>query len=220
MAAVDTAIPDGDRWNSNIHYHDLLVDSLSTGARDVLDVGCGEGMLCRRLHATGRRVIGIDSDPASIELARSQSPEPSDGVTYVCDDFLTNALEPSSFDAVLSVAALHHMDPGAALSKMKRLLRPGGTLAVVGLARSQFPYDLPFEVASATVFTYYRLTKKRWEHPSPTVWPPPQTYADMRRIAGTILPGAVYRRRLQWRYSLVWRKPDRPLRASAPPGGG
>lgn len=137
-------------------------------------------------------------------------------MTYVCGDFLTNAFPPSSFDAVLSVAALHHMDPGAALSKMKQLLRPGGTLAIVGLARSRFPHDLPFDALSAAVFTYYRLTKKRWEHPSPTVWPPPQTYTDMRRIAATILPGAVYRRRLQWRYSLVWRKPEWPLGLAAP----
>lgn len=45
-----------------------------------------------------------------------------------------------------------------------------------------------------------------WEHPSPTHWPPPETYAAMRRTAARILPGARLRRRLLWRYSLVWTK--------------
>ena len=39
------------------------------------------------------------------------------------------------------------------------------------------------------------------------MWPPPETYASMRRIVRTVLPGAVFRRRLLLRYTIVWRKP-------------
>jgi hypothetical protein len=51
------------------------------------------------------------------------------------------------------------------------------------------------------------VTKTYWQHSSPIVWPPPQTYAEMRGIADRILPGVRFRRRLLWRYSLTWTRP-------------
>jgi hypothetical protein len=42
---------------------------------------------------------------------------------------------------------------------------------------------------------------------SPIVWPPPLTYRGMQRLATGVLPGARFRHRLYWRYSLVWGKP-------------
>ena len=42
---------------------------------------------------------------------------------------------------------------------------------------------------------------------APTVWPPPLTYAECRDIGLESLPGAQFRRRLFFRYSLVWTKP-------------
>jgi hypothetical protein len=41
------------------------------------------------------------------------------------------------------------VDAGAALARMGELLAPGGTLAVVGLARTRYPADLPFAAAGA-----------------------------------------------------------------------
>jgi hypothetical protein len=53
----------------------------------------------------------------------------------------------------------------------------------------------------------YRLTRKQWQQPAPTQWPPPHSYAGMRLLARRALPGVRYRRHLLWRYSLVWSKP-------------
>jgi len=47
----------------------------------------------------------------------------------------------------------------------------------------------------------YKARKSYWDHSAPTVWPPPASYADMRRIAAQELPGVRYRRHLLWRYS-------------------
>jgi SAM-dependent methyltransferase len=105
-----------------------------------------------------------------------------------------------------SLAALHHMDPATALEKMSRLLRPGGRLAIVGLARRQLPADLPWEAAAVIAGTGCRLTRTYWEQPAPTVWPP-HTYSAIRRLAVRSLPGVRYRRHVLWRYSLVWTKP-------------
>src|SRR5262249_41288397 len=102
---------------------------------------------------------------------------------------------------------LHHMDARAALGRMDQLLVPGGTLAIVGLARSRLPADLPWEAAAVAGHLRYRLTKTYWEQPSPIVWPPPHTYAEIQALAQQVLPGVHFRRQLLWRYSLLWVKP-------------
>ncbi|WP_040806874.1 class I SAM-dependent methyltransferase [Nocardia concava] len=198
-------VPDVERWNHNIEYHSRLAAAVA-GAREVLDVGCGEGMLARRIRRTGAEVTGIDPDPASIELAREQS-APGD-ITYLQADFLEYPFEPASFDGIVSIAALHHMDTTKALTRMRDLLRPGGTLAVISMARSALPADLPWEAAALLTSFKDRLFRAQWAHPSPVVWPPPQTYREARRTAESILPGVHYRRHLLWRYSLIWTKPN------------
>jgi SAM-dependent methyltransferase len=69
----------------------------------------------------------------------------------VRESALQNAIRPTacsaiglhteSFDLVTAVASLHHMDAAAVLEHMRDLLRPGGVLAVVGLAREITPAE-------------------------------------------------------------------------------
>jgi len=191
------------RWNHNIHYYPLILAAVPAGCERVLDVGCGEGMLARELACRVARVVGIDQDAASIEAARSQGP--GGQVEFVCGDFLTYPFPPASFSMITCVAALHHMDAAAALARMSQLLVPGGTLVIVGLARSQLP-DLPWEAVAVIANLGCRVAKGYWEQPSPVVWPPPHSYRQIRVLAGQALPGVRYRRHLLWRYSLVWVK--------------
>jgi 2-polyprenyl-3-methyl-5-hydroxy-6-metoxy-1,4-benzoquinol methylase len=195
------------RWNHNLHYHPVILNAVPDGCERALDVGCGEGILARQLSHVVRHVSAIDRDEPSLDLARRHPA--SAGIEYLLGDFLTYPLEPTSFDLVVSVAALHHMDTAVVLDRMRRLLRPGGILAVVGLARSRYPADLPRDAVATVVGLLHRATKTYWEHSAPTVWPPPETFAGMRRLARELLPGVRYRRHLLWRYSLIWTKPAR-----------
>ncbi len=194
-----------ERWNHNIHYHPVLLGALSRDCGHVLEVGCGEGLLARELSNVARRVTAIDVDVASIEVARREAAAPN--VEYVLADFFAHPFANASFDAVVSVALLHHVDAASGLERMADLLRPGGTLALVGLARSRTPADFAVDVAAAAGTRLHKLTKTYWEHSAPKIWPPPETYGGIRRVAKRVLPGVRYRRRLLWRYSLIWRKP-------------
>lgn len=198
-------LADADRWNHNIHYHQLIERALPKGCESVLDVGCGEGVLARQLRRAVPEVVGIDLDERSILLAQQQSS--SDEIRFVVGDVLTYPFEPASFGAVTSVATLHHLDARAGLKRMAELLRPGGTLAIIGLARSRLPRDLHRELAATLVHRVYRLRRGYWEHSAPTVWPPPLTYAEMHALTTASLPGCVFRRLALWRYSITWTKP-------------
>jgi 2-polyprenyl-3-methyl-5-hydroxy-6-metoxy-1,4-benzoquinol methylase len=192
------------RWNHNLHYYPVLLDAVPDGCQRALDIGCGEGTLARELRRFVRHVSAIDVDEPSIELARRH--DPASDIQYWLGDFLAFPFEPASFDFVVSVAALHHMNAVAALQRMHELLRPGGKLAVLGLARSQYPADLPRNVAATLVSRANRATRNYWESSAPTVWPPPETYAEMRRLAECTLPQVRFRRHLLWRYSLILTK--------------
>jgi SAM-dependent methyltransferase len=193
------------RWNHNIHYYPLIRRAVPAGCERALEVGCGEGILARELSALVPQVQAIDLDEPSIALARQHG---GAGIEYICGDVLTHDFEPASFGFITCVAALHHMDAAAGLSRMRQLLQPGGRLVVIGCGRTAWPADLPFELAGAVAHQARRAARRPyWEHCAPVVWPPPETYSGMRRIGRRALPGASYRRHLYWRYSLTWTKP-------------
>jgi SAM-dependent methyltransferase len=203
--AAPPPVPDERRWNHNIHHHPMLLAAVPDGARSAIDVGCGEGMLARRLAAGVPRVLGLDIDPAMIALARAAGGP--DGLTYRVGDLLAPGWDGGTFDFVACVAALHHLDAEAGLAALASLVAPGGTLAVLGLARSRFPADLPREVAGAFALPVLRAYRPIWRSPSATVWPPPLRYGEMAQLAQRLLPGARFARHVLWRYSIVWRAP-------------
>ncbi len=194
-----------DYWNHNTHYHRVVLDAAGDHCEEVLDVGCGEGLLVRRLAPRARRVTGIDASAEMIEVARGRG---ADGdATFIAGDFLRHPLPESAYDLVCSVTVVHHMDFEAAVTKMARLVRPGGTLVIIGLARNRNPLDW---LVSAMGVPVVRILDRRNGASNPPGMPildPEMGWGQVRRRARRLLPGATYRRHLLWRYSIVWRRP-------------
>ena len=96
----------------------------------VLDLGCGTGHQAADLTAGGAQVVGLDSDPDMIRVARDEHP----GTTYVLADaqqLIADGPLKEPFDGVVSNAALHWMpDQDAVLRGARGLLRTGGRLVV------------------------------------------------------------------------------------------
>jgi SAM-dependent methyltransferase len=119
------------------------------------------------------------------------------------------------FDAITLVAVLHHLPLVPTLRELRGCLAPGGRLVVVGCYQAAGPVDLLVSLLSVLLNPVMGLVK----HPAraaalplhmtaPTA-DPQETLGAIRAAAAQELPGARIRRRLFWRYSLVYDAPAR-----------
>ena len=108
----------------------LAAEYIRANADDaVLDVGCGPGSILPYLGQV--RYVGIDANPAHILEARAKF---QDG-TFIAADFTAAApLDAASFDIVLSLGVLHHLEDAQArelASLAWQKLRPGGRMVTI-----------------------------------------------------------------------------------------
>jgi 2-polyprenyl-6-hydroxyphenyl methylase/3-demethylubiquinone-9 3-methyltransferase len=104
----------------------------------VLDVGCGGGLLAEELARRGARAEGIDMSPAMIETAQLHAAESALAIDYRVQDAAELALrQPHSYDVVCCMEMLEHVaEPAAFLDVLARLVRPGGAVFVSTLNRN------------------------------------------------------------------------------------
>jgi SAM-dependent methyltransferase len=102
-----------------------LLMGLDLAGKDVLEAMCVSGMSTAGLLARGARVTGLDISEACIEAFRARWPQ----CQAVCDSITSSGLPSESFDAIVVVGGLHHLQPDVspAIDEIHRLLRPGGT---------------------------------------------------------------------------------------------
>ena len=113
-------------------YPDAIFDDLAElaglepGSR-VLEIGPGTGQATAELARRGYAVTSVELSPELAALARRNVPEAEIEV----GDFETWEPREAGFDAVVAFTAFHWIAPELRYAKPARLLRPGGTLAVV-----------------------------------------------------------------------------------------
>ncbi|MER6991222.1 class I SAM-dependent methyltransferase [Saccharopolyspora hirsuta] len=200
-------------WDHNAHYHPWLLRQVPRRIARALDVGCGNGAFARQLAGRAEHVDAVDVSAEMIERA-SSAPNPTN-VRWLCADLLDPELplDPEGYDAVTAISSVHHMPLRPALTKLAELVRPGGTLAVVGHYRKETAVDFAMDAvtlpANAAVGAY-KAARGRAGKPNNEGMPikdPMDTLAEIRAAAEDILPGAALQRRLFWRHTLLWRKP-------------
>jgi 2-polyprenyl-3-methyl-5-hydroxy-6-metoxy-1,4-benzoquinol methylase len=111
--------------------HDAVIALIDDAAR-VLDLGCGPGLLCRRIKLARprTRVTGVDFSPYAIEQTGARDAQL--GITYHCRDLRTTLDGIGGpFDVITLCEVLEHLDePERVVAAAMTCLRPGGLFII------------------------------------------------------------------------------------------
>ncbi|PVV08100.1 MAG: bifunctional 3-demethylubiquinol 3-O-methyltransferase/2-polyprenyl-6-hydroxyphenol methylase [gamma proteobacterium symbiont of Ctena orbiculata] len=110
--------------------------------KQVLDVGCGGGILSESMATNGAQVTGIDMGEAPLQVARLHLLESGLEINYERIPVERLAEEqPEQFDVVTCMEMLEHVpDPASVVNACARLVKPGGTLFFSTINRNPKSY--------------------------------------------------------------------------------
>ena len=109
-------------------FADRLIELAQPRPSDrALDVACGTGIVARRIAPRVRRVVGLDLNPGMVEVARAADPS----IEWLAADAVAMPLPDEAFDLVLCQQGVQYFsDRAHGLGEMRRVLAPGGRLAI------------------------------------------------------------------------------------------
>jgi 2-polyprenyl-6-hydroxyphenyl methylase/3-demethylubiquinone-9 3-methyltransferase len=116
--------------------------AVSLPDRQVLDVGCGGGILSEAMARAGARVLGIDLSQAVLDVAELHALEGQVPAEYRLAAAEELALQrPAAFDLVTCMEMLEHVpDPAASIGALAALAKPGGDVIVSTLNRNPLAF--------------------------------------------------------------------------------
>ena len=106
----------------------FITDRCSLAGANVVDIGCGGGILSESLARAGAQVAGIDVAPKVLAVAKLHLHESGLDIDYAQKTAEELALEmPGQFDVVTCMEMLEHVpDPSSIIAAVQKLLKPGG----------------------------------------------------------------------------------------------
>lgn len=112
--------------------------------KNVIDVGCGGGILSEALAHKGANVTGIDLAPQSIDIAKLHLHESNLQINYECINIIDKAKQFTGwFDVVTCMEMLEHVpEPKIIIENCVKLLKPGGLAFFSTLNRTLKSYAL------------------------------------------------------------------------------
>ena len=127
----------------------LIDERAPLANQQVLDVGCGGGLLAEAMAARGARVTGIDLGEQAIEVAKLHLLESGQTVTYEVASAESFAAEhPSAYDVVTCLEMLEHVpDPASVVGALAKLVKPGGRVFLSTINRNAKSFALAIVAA-------------------------------------------------------------------------
>ncbi len=185
----------GDAWHRTLIDPALFarLGRLPKGAR-VLDLGCGNGYIARRLARRGARVIGVDASAPLLERAKArEAAEPLDIRYCLGDAAHLSEIPTASVDVVVANMSLMDIADGAsAIREVGRVLRPGGRF-VASISHPCFDVDTRsawvIDPAEGGSGVYRKVTAYRRPHSDLFPW---------KLEDGSLVETVGYHRSLSW----------------------
>lgn len=202
------------RWNHNNCYFNSLMKYVEEDCEITLEIGCGKGELSNLLSKRSEHVIAVDLADGMIEKAISRYGYKN--IDFINRNILDMRFDENSLDTIITTATAHHLPYEWLLLFGAKYLKPGGKLIVLDLYKPKTVSDFLLNVLAVIPNIFMNIVhnhslQKDDEH-SRDVWRrhgEHDTYMSMkeiRELAQKHLPGARIKRKLFWRYMLVWEK--------------
>jgi 2-polyprenyl-6-hydroxyphenyl methylase/3-demethylubiquinone-9 3-methyltransferase len=105
---------------------------------NILDIGCGGGLVCESLNRMGAKTTGLDADSNAIAVAQDHAAQSGLNINYqamTSEVYLDN--NKKTFDVVCALEIIEHVDhPDFFIETALKLLKPGGLLILSTLNRT------------------------------------------------------------------------------------
>jgi ubiquinone/menaquinone biosynthesis C-methylase UbiE len=208
------SLSDETTWDHNAHYHGHLLGQMPERCGQILEIGCGTGEFSRLLAERAGKVLAIDLSTQMIRLAQERS-RFHPNIDFVKGDVMTYQFPDNRFDCIATITTLHHLPIEFIMRKVRKALKPGGIFVCLDLYQRSNLRDLVFDGVAYPANLFLRLIKTGRPRPSREVR---EAYAEhgktdtyltlpqIKQICADTLPGAIVRRHLFWRYSIIWKK--------------
>lgn len=116
-------------------HHFAAKDSLQ--GIEILDVGCGGGLMCEPLAQMGAQMTGIDASEKNIHIADIHAKKSNLTIDYKATSSEQLAKENKQYDVVLALEIIEHVaDVQAFVESCAKLVKPGGLLFIATLNRT------------------------------------------------------------------------------------
>ncbi len=104
---------------------------------ELLDIGCGGGLITEPMARLGAKVTGVDASPQNIDVASVHAAQSGLKIDYRCDTAEALAAEGRQFDVVLALEIIEHVaDRALFVASCAALVKPGGVVILSTLNRT------------------------------------------------------------------------------------
>jgi len=119
-----------------------ISQKINLAEKQVLDIGCGGGILAEAMAHHGAKVTAIDKAEASLSVAKLHLLESKLDISYIdstAEEFAAD--KPEQFDVVTCLEMLEHVpDPASVVAACKRMVKPGGLVFFSTINRNPKSY--------------------------------------------------------------------------------
>jgi len=103
---------------------------------EILDIGCGGGLLCEPLSKLGARITGIDPSNDNIEVAKLHSKETNLNIKYICCSPENLNLN-NKFDVILNMEVIEHVsNTNLFIKNCSKLIKKNGIMFVATINKN------------------------------------------------------------------------------------
>ena len=148
---------------NSIIKHFKLKDSTNPLKKiNILDIGCGGGLLSEPMYKLGANVVGIDASKKNIEIAKFHAKKNNLKINYICSS--PEVLKTKKkFDVILNMEIVEHVDDiNFFMKKSSELLKKNGLMFVATLNKTLKSYALAI-IGAEYILRWLPIGTHNWE---------------------------------------------------------